>query len=174
MKYTDSEGRISTASCRFTVVEDTLGYDPTGAHTYDNPVSELVETATVAAETAIDSSFKAEGFAVGEQGGVPVGSDSPYYHNNAKWYSEQANVSDKLLMEGQETLEPGLFYVDTSLVHSGVVFPNDPAFTVYTDTKYEVVTDIEWDATRRQLSIDFYNPLDTALTVKYKVYYKTV
>ena len=68
VKYQDSEGRISTASCRFTVVEDTIGYDPTGAHTYDNPVSELVEQATAAAETAIDSSFKAEGFAVGEQG----------------------------------------------------------------------------------------------------------
>lgn len=87
VKYTDSEGRISTASCRFTVVEDTLGYDPTGAHTYDNPVSELVAQATAASEVAIDSSFKAEGFAVGEQGGVPVSSDSPYYHNNAKYYS---------------------------------------------------------------------------------------
>lgn len=89
VKYTDSEGRISTASCRFTVVEDTLGYDPTGAHTYDNPVSELVETATVAAETAIDSSFKAEGFAVGEQGGVPVEEGSPYYQNNAKYYGQE-------------------------------------------------------------------------------------
>ena len=90
VKYTDSEGRISTASCRFTVVEDTIGYDPTGAHTYDNPVSELVETATAAAETAIDSSFKAEGFAVGEQGGVPVEEGSPYYHNNSKYFSEES------------------------------------------------------------------------------------
>ena len=89
VKYTDSEGRISTASCRFTVVEDTLGYDPTGAHTYDNPVSELVEQATAASEVAIDSSYKAEGFAVGEQGGVPVGPDSPYYHNNAKYYGQE-------------------------------------------------------------------------------------
>ena len=91
VKYTDSEGRISTASCRFTVVEDTIGYDPTGAHTYDNPVSELVEQATAAAETAIDSSFKAEGFAVGEQGGVPVEEGSPYYQNNAEYYCEQAS-----------------------------------------------------------------------------------
>lgn len=88
VKFTDAEGRVSTASCRFTVVEDTIGYDPTGAHTYDNPVSELVEQATNAAEVGIESSFKAEGFAVGEQGGVPVGPDSPYYHNNAKYYGE--------------------------------------------------------------------------------------
>ena len=91
VKFTDAEGRVSTASCRFTVVEDTIGYDPTGAHTYDNPVSELVEQATAAAETAIDSSFKAEGFAVGEQGGEPVGPDSPYYKNNAKYYGELIN-----------------------------------------------------------------------------------
>ena len=88
VKIFGSDSRTSTASCRFDVIEDTIGYDPTGAHTYDNPVFELVETATTAAETAIDSSFKAEGFAVGEQGGEPVGLDSPYYHNNAKYYSD--------------------------------------------------------------------------------------
>lgn len=103
VKYTDSEGRISTASCRFTVVEDTIGYDPTGAHTYDNPVSELVEQATAASEVAIDSSYKAEGFAVGEQGGVPVGPDSPYYHNNAKYYSNLAGDPIGTAIEEQTT-----------------------------------------------------------------------
>ena len=94
VKFTDAEGRVSTASCRFTVVEDTVGYDPTGAHTYDNPVSELVEQATNAAEVGIESSFKAEGFAVGEQGGVPVEEGSPYYHNNAKYYANsKSNIS---------------------------------------------------------------------------------
>lgn len=36
---------------------------------------------------------KSEGFAVGEDDGTPVGSDSPYYHNNAKYYNEQAGIS---------------------------------------------------------------------------------
>jgi len=35
----------------------------------------------------------AEGFAVGEQDGVPVTSESPYYHNNSKYYAEQAGQS---------------------------------------------------------------------------------
>jgi hypothetical protein len=113
VKFTDAEGRVSTASCRFTVAEDTIGYDPTGAHTYDNPVSELVEQATNAAEVGIESSFKAEGFAVGEQGGVPVGPDSPYYHNNAKWWAQQAGdpigtaVEEQTTTTGQFTTKTG-------------------------------------------------------------------
>ena len=35
--------------------------------------------------------LKSEGYAVGKQNGTDVPSTSPYYHNNAKWYSEQAN-----------------------------------------------------------------------------------
>ena len=113
VKFTDSEGRVSTASCRFTVVEDTVGYDPTGAHTYDNPVSVLVEQATNAAEVGIESSFKAEGFAVGEQGGVPVEEGSPYYHNNAKYYAQQAGdpigtaVQEQTTTTGRFTTKTG-------------------------------------------------------------------
>ena len=81
VKYTDAQGRISTASCRFQVVEDTIGYDPTGASTYNNPVSELVAQAT-------EDALIAEGFAVGQQRGQDVPESSPYYHNNAKYYSD--------------------------------------------------------------------------------------
>lgn len=91
--FTDSESRISTCSARFEVVENPAGYDPEGAHTYDNPVSQLVALAT-------EDSLIAEGFAVGQQRGQDVPSTSPYYHNNAKYYSELtdptafANLSD--------------------------------------------------------------------------------
>ena len=90
---TDEEARTSTASCRFEVVADPAGYDPEGAHTYDNPVSVLVERAT-------EDALIAEGFAVGQQRGQDVPESSPYYHNNAKYYSELsdptafANMSD--------------------------------------------------------------------------------
>lgn len=91
--FTDSESRISTCSARFEVVENPAGYDPEGAHTYDNPVSVLVERAT-------EDALIAEGFAVGQQRGQDVPSSSPYYHNNAKYYSKLsdptafANMSD--------------------------------------------------------------------------------
>jgi len=41
------------------------------------------------------NALKAEGFAVGEQNGTEVVSDSPYYHNNAKYYKEQAETSSE-------------------------------------------------------------------------------
>ncbi len=79
--FTDLEDRISTCSARFEVVENPAGYDPEGAHTYDNPVSQLVALAT-------EDSLIAEGFAVGQQRGQDVQESSPYYHNNAKYYSD--------------------------------------------------------------------------------------
>lgn len=91
--FTDLEDRISTCSARFEVVENPAGYDPEGAHTYDNPVSQLVALAT-------EDALIAEGFAVGQQRGQDVQESSPYYHNNAKYYSELsdptafANMSD--------------------------------------------------------------------------------
>ena len=95
VKYTDAQGRISTASCRFQVVEDTIGYDPTGASTYNNPVSELVAQAT-------EDSLIAEGFAVGQQNGQDVGEDSPYYHNNAKYYS---NLTDPTALRNMSDVD---------------------------------------------------------------------
>ncbi len=39
---------------------------------------------------AIAKALVSEGYANGEQNGVPVTSESPYYHNNAKYWEEQA------------------------------------------------------------------------------------
>lgn len=36
--------------------------------------------------------YKAEGYATGEQNGIPVESGSPYYQNNAKYFKEQADA----------------------------------------------------------------------------------
>ena len=43
-----------------------------------------------AEEESIFSALRSEGFAVGQRAGQDVGNDSPYYHNNSKWYSEVA------------------------------------------------------------------------------------
>ena len=45
------------------------------------------------ATQANDYGLKAEGYAVGKQNGSDVGSSSPYYQNNAKYYSDYAEVS---------------------------------------------------------------------------------
>lgn len=43
--------------------------------------------------TATAQALKAEGYAVGKQDGVDVTDGSPYYHNSAKYYSEQASAT---------------------------------------------------------------------------------
>ena len=40
---------------------------------------------------AIAKALVAEGYANGKQNGVPVGSSSPYYHNNAEYFKDQAS-----------------------------------------------------------------------------------
>ncbi len=55
----------------------------------------------------------AEGFANGEQDGTPVSSDSPYYHNNAKYFKE---VAEQTIGSGLATTEhPGLVKVGEGL-----------------------------------------------------------
>lgn len=40
--------------------------------------------------------LQSEGYALGTQDGVPVDNTSPYYHNNAKWLSDNAVLSDEV------------------------------------------------------------------------------
>ena len=59
-----------------------------------NEFTELANTAEQTVNRMVDDAssmaLKSEGFAVGEQSGEPVTSESPYYNNNAKYYAEQA------------------------------------------------------------------------------------
>ena len=43
--------------------------------------------------------LRAEGWATGTQSGTPVTSDSPYYQNNAKYYSEQTGLANWSLID---------------------------------------------------------------------------
>jgi len=56
--------------------------------TATNKAGEATSSATASGNSALVS----EGYATGTQDGVPVGSGT-YYHNNAKYYSEQAEAS---------------------------------------------------------------------------------
>lgn len=49
--------------------------------------------ASASATTSANQALKSEGYAVGQQDGTDVGSESPYYHNNSKYYAEQADAS---------------------------------------------------------------------------------
>ena len=70
------DGTASTSATNAATSETNAGLSETAAG----------NSATSAAADAL----KSEGFAVGEQNGVPVTSGSPYYQNNAEYYKDQA------------------------------------------------------------------------------------
>lgn len=86
----------------------------TDAATYANQASNYASNAETAKNNSQTSATNAqqsnvaagnkaliaEGWANGEQNGTPVGSDSPYYHNNAKYWEEQAEIIGSATFSG--------------------------------------------------------------------------
>lgn len=60
--------------------------------TQDEFAELMAGQATVAQRTE-DNVLRSEGYALGKQNGTDVESGSPYYHNNAKYHSEQSASS---------------------------------------------------------------------------------
>ena len=80
-----------------TTVQSGSPYYQNNAQYFDTHASEQAYNASQSANSASGSAtaantdaLKSEGFAVGEQNGTPVSSGSPYYHNNAEYYRDQA------------------------------------------------------------------------------------
>lgn len=61
-----------------------------GSGEIPEPWESWTEEITGIARQATEQALKSEGFAVGQQDGADVESDSPYFNNNAKFYAEQA------------------------------------------------------------------------------------
>lgn len=57
---------------------------------YASTASTSASSASSSASSASSDALKAEGYAVGEQNGTPVTTGSPYYENNAKYWSDLA------------------------------------------------------------------------------------
>jgi len=65
----------------------------------DGELDTLDDRVVALANDPPENALKAEGWAIGEQGGVPVTSGSPYFENNSKFYSEQS-AAENLAAEG--------------------------------------------------------------------------
>ena len=77
--------------------------------------AEDAQAAAEVAEAGVEAdALKAEGFAVGQQDGVDVGSGSPYYHNNAKYFKEQAASSATAAGNAQTAAETAQGKAETS------------------------------------------------------------
>lgn len=104
-----------------------LGEDTDNAKYYS-------QNADGAATDAAADALKAEGFAVGEQNGTAVASGSPYYHNNAEYFKDQAEAAaqDAQQWSGNPPYigANGNWYVYNTTTHSFVDSGSDASITV--------------------------------------------
>lgn len=81
------------------------------------------QTAKTAAESAKNEArskaLMAEGYAFGTQNGVPVGPESEYYHNNAKYWADKA----KEAASGEDAMSKMDYDSDLSVLNAGGIAP---------------------------------------------------
>lgn len=83
--------------------------DPHPDTTTDGNIDEILPEITILVERVEAAVAKeevlheAEAWAVGKRDGVPVSSDDDTYHNNSKWYSEQAALSETAASASEHT-----------------------------------------------------------------------
>ena len=106
-----------------TAVGSTSPYYHNNSEYYKNQASQSANNASTSevnasgsASSASTNALKSEGYAVGQQNGTDVASGSPYYHNNAKYYSEQAAESAASL-----TIDDELSTSSTNAVQNKVI-----------------------------------------------------
>ena len=87
---------------------------------YKNDASGYKDDASASATSSSNSALKSEGFAVGQQNGTDVTSGSPYYENNAKYYSEEAEESynSTLALTGTFAQKDGVY---PKLIAGGII-----------------------------------------------------
>ena len=98
---------------------DASGYS-SDALGYKNEAKGYRDDASASATSSQTNALKSEGFAVGKQNGTDVTSGSPYYENNAKYYSEQAESSynDTVALSNNFALKDGVY---PKLIAGGII-----------------------------------------------------
>lgn len=93
-EFTDSTTIDFSVDNSGNVTADIIDGSITGAKLQPNYLADCTAAKTGAETAEADAIAKAlvsEGYANGKQNGVPVGSTSPYYHNNAEYFKDQAS-----------------------------------------------------------------------------------
>ena len=117
----ESEGYAKGTQDGVPVLSDSPYYEANSKY-YSEQAEDSADSAEQSATDAEDAQLVAEGMAVGQQNGVDVDSDSPYYHNNAKYYAEQA---------GQAS---GLSVSLVSLTDTDIINPTNGQVLAYDET----------------------------------------
>lgn len=109
--------------------ESREGEDTDNSKYYSENAANSAINAATSATDANTENLKAEGHAVGQQNGVDVDSSSPYYHNNAKYYSEIAQgagaggVNSSVIAPAEVTsIATRAYSVGDQFVYNGVLY----------------------------------------------------
>ena len=96
--------------------------------------------------------LKAEGHAVGTQGGQAVDSESPYYHNNAKWYYENmdgvladyvnktTDVDAQPMPNSNKFVTSGTVHEELTALSEEIESINSAAFHICTVDEFDPIT----------------------------------
>ena len=104
LKITKGTTKIGTANIILAVEKD-----PHPENTTDGNVDELIPEITALVErieAAVEKAevlFESEAWARGTRDGVPVDEEDPTYHNNSKYYKEQAANSERSAATSEQT-----------------------------------------------------------------------
>lgn len=104
LKITKNQDKIGTANMILAVERD-----PHPDGTTDGLADDLIPALTLLVERVEAAVAKeevlheAEAWAVGERDGVPVDEDDDTYHNNSKWYADQAALSETAASASEHT-----------------------------------------------------------------------
>lgn len=104
LKITKGTTKIGTANIILAVEKD-----PHPENTTDGNVDELIPEITIlverieAAVAKAEVLFESEAWARGTRDGVPVDEEDPTYHNNSKYYKEQAANSERSAATSEQT-----------------------------------------------------------------------
>lgn len=135
-------------------VDSNSDYYHNNAKYYSDDAGNSADSADHFKDEANTSALFAEGISVGKQDGVDVDSSSPYYHNNAKYYAEQA---------GQAS---GLSVSLVSLTDTEIQNPSNGQVLAYdsTDQKWKNSDEVEGVTSLENLTdTNISNPTDDQL-----------
>jgi len=95
------------------------------------------DEAEASATSANVDALKSEGHALGTQNGTPVSSDSPYYHNNAKYWADEARqssaggVAARVIATAEPTnISSHAYAIGDQFVYNGILYTATSAISV--------------------------------------------
>lgn len=156
----DIQDSVSAKNAEAWAVGKRNGVDvESGDPTYHNNAKYYAETAASTAEAiaaaaaaaataeAEAEALKAEGYAVGKQDGEDVGSGSPYYENNAKYYAERCVNAEQAAVAAEAAKA-------AAAIAQGKAETAQTAAEVAQDLAEDAVTDAGTNATRAEAARD--------------------